>query len=196
MERGENVYCTCGASSAGSLPYQINILRTGAPSLCANRSDGCRVKTCLVQLGEILDGANHLRGVAVLVVVPGHDLHLVGVEAAKRLPVRLSVTSNVGKKCELVKKTITVQSSQGLSYRGNSLSYHISLCKLSEHLLRKSPVWMVAQAGLFHLLVDVPPAHAGLQSNNSPLLYRVSVSCLTPVARLINTRILASGETI
>ena len=29
-------------------------------------------------------------------------------------------------------------------------------------LLRKSPVWIVAQAGPFHLLVDVPPAHAGL----------------------------------
>ena len=28
----------------------------------------------LVQLGEVLDGANHLRGVGVLVVVPGHDL--------------------------------------------------------------------------------------------------------------------------
>ena len=31
------------------------------------------------QLGEILDGADHLAGVAVLVVVPGHDLHLIGV---------------------------------------------------------------------------------------------------------------------
>ena len=28
----------------------------------------------LVQLSEVLDGANHLRGVGVLVVVPGHDL--------------------------------------------------------------------------------------------------------------------------
>ena len=28
----------------------------------------------LVQFGEVLDGANHLRGVRVLVVVPGHDL--------------------------------------------------------------------------------------------------------------------------
>jgi len=30
-------------------------------------------KSELVQLSEVLDGANHLRGVAVLVVVPGHD---------------------------------------------------------------------------------------------------------------------------
>ena len=36
-----------------------------------------------LQLSEVLDGANHLRGVRVLVVVPGHDLHLIGVEAAK-----------------------------------------------------------------------------------------------------------------
>ena len=33
----------------------------------------------LLQLGEVLDGADHLAGVAVLVVVPGHDLHLIGV---------------------------------------------------------------------------------------------------------------------
>ena len=31
------------------------------------------------QLSEVLDGADHLAGVAVLVVVPGHDLHLIGV---------------------------------------------------------------------------------------------------------------------
>jgi len=30
-------------------------------------------QTELVQLGEVLDGADHLRGVGVLVVVPGHD---------------------------------------------------------------------------------------------------------------------------
>ena len=49
-----------------------------------------------LQLSEVLDGANHLRGVAVLVVVPGHNLHLIGVEAAKRLPVRVSGTLSVG----------------------------------------------------------------------------------------------------
>ena len=32
-----------------------------------------------LQLSEVLDGADHLGGVAVLVVVPGHDLHLIGV---------------------------------------------------------------------------------------------------------------------
>ena len=32
-----------------------------------------------LQLREVLDGADHLAGVAVLVVVPGHDLHLIGV---------------------------------------------------------------------------------------------------------------------
>ena len=43
----------------------------------------------LLQLGEVLDGADHLAGVAVLVVVPGHDLHLIGVQAAKRLAIRV-----------------------------------------------------------------------------------------------------------
>ena len=32
-----------------------------------------------LDLGEVLDGADHLAGVGVLVVVPGHDLHLIGV---------------------------------------------------------------------------------------------------------------------
>ena len=35
----------------------------------------------LLQFREVLDGADHLAGVAVLVVVPGHDLHLIGVRA-------------------------------------------------------------------------------------------------------------------
>ena len=33
-------------------------------------------------LSEVLDGTNHLRGVGVLVVVPRHDLNLVGVVVA------------------------------------------------------------------------------------------------------------------
>ena len=32
-----------------------------------------------LQLSEILNGADHLRGVAVLVVVPRNDLNLIGV---------------------------------------------------------------------------------------------------------------------
>ena len=39
----------------------------------------------LLQLGEVLDGADHLAGVAVLVVVPGHDLDLIGVLVDKAL---------------------------------------------------------------------------------------------------------------
>ena len=35
--------------------------------------------TSLAVLSEVLDGTNHLRGVGVLVVVPRHDLDLVGV---------------------------------------------------------------------------------------------------------------------
>ena len=33
-------------------------------------------------LSEVLDGTDHLRGVGVLVVVPGHDLNLIGVVVA------------------------------------------------------------------------------------------------------------------
>ena len=33
-------------------------------------------------LSEVLNGADHLRSVGVLVVVPGHDLNLIGVVAA------------------------------------------------------------------------------------------------------------------
>ena len=32
-----------------------------------------------LQLGEVLNGADHLRGVGVLVVVPRNDLNLIGV---------------------------------------------------------------------------------------------------------------------
>ena len=33
----------------------------------------------LFELSEVLDGANHLRSVGVLIVVPGNDLYLIGV---------------------------------------------------------------------------------------------------------------------
>ena len=39
----------------------------------------------LLQLVEVLDGADHLARVAILVVVPGHDLHLGGVIVDKPL---------------------------------------------------------------------------------------------------------------
>ena len=38
--------------------------------------------TSLAVLSEVLDGTNHLRGVGVLVVVPRHDLNLIGVVVA------------------------------------------------------------------------------------------------------------------
>ena len=37
------------------------------------------VRTQLAVLSEVLDGTDHLRGVGVLVVVPGHDLNLIGI---------------------------------------------------------------------------------------------------------------------
>ena len=39
---------------------------------------------CL-QLGEVLDGADHLRGVRVLVVIPGNNLYLIGIIVDKAL---------------------------------------------------------------------------------------------------------------
>ena len=41
-----------------------------------------RSGTQLAVLSEVLNGTDHLRGVGVLVVVPGHDLNLIGVVAA------------------------------------------------------------------------------------------------------------------
>ena len=40
------------------------------------------VGTQLAVLSEVLNGTNHLRGVGVLVVVPRHDLNLIGVVVA------------------------------------------------------------------------------------------------------------------
>ena len=45
--------------------------------------------TGLFELGEVLDGADHLAGVAVLVVIPSNNLHLIGMQAAKRLAIRV-----------------------------------------------------------------------------------------------------------
>ena len=41
-----------------------------------------RSRTQLAVLSEVLNGTDHLRGVGVLVVVPRHDLNLIGVVAA------------------------------------------------------------------------------------------------------------------
>ena len=71
---------------------------------CKNLYNGCRTKSGLfvveqdklqstnhlifiaatrsAVLSEVLNGTDHLRGVGVLVVVPGHDLNLIGVVAA------------------------------------------------------------------------------------------------------------------
>ena len=71
---------------------------------CKNFQNGCRTRSGLfvveqdklqstnhsifiaatrsAVLSEVLNGTNHLRGVGVLVVVPGHDLNLIGVIAA------------------------------------------------------------------------------------------------------------------
>ena len=40
------------------------------------------VELRLAVLSEVLNGTDHLRGVGVLVVVPGHDLNLIGVVVA------------------------------------------------------------------------------------------------------------------
>ena len=92
-------------------------------------------ETELVQLSEVLDGANHLRGVAVLVVVPGHNLHLIGVEAAMRLPVSLSGTSNVGKNVNKWQKRLPYQAPHGLSYHSYSLSHQQSECNFLSNVV-------------------------------------------------------------
>ena len=91
----------------------------------------------LVQLSEVLDGADHLRGVAVLVVVPGHDLHLIGVEAAKRLPARLSGTLSVGKNVNEWQKRLPYQAPHGLSYHCYSLSHQQSQRNFLSNVVNK-----------------------------------------------------------
>ena len=44
--------------------------------------DFYEIRQIVLQLREILDRAHHLAGVRILVVVPGHDLNLIGVVAA------------------------------------------------------------------------------------------------------------------
>ena len=48
----------------------------------AVKLDAAQEKLQSAVLSEVLNGTNHLRGVGVLVVVPGHDLNLIGVVAA------------------------------------------------------------------------------------------------------------------
>ena len=44
---------------------------TGSEPLCVCRG--------YLDLGKVLDRANHLAGVGILVVIPGNDLNLIGV---------------------------------------------------------------------------------------------------------------------
>ena len=57
-----------------------------APRRCQQRAGNFRfwerLRLQLLQFREVLDGADHLRGVGVLVVVPRHDLNLIGVVVA------------------------------------------------------------------------------------------------------------------
>ena len=64
----------CSAKSALSLASHK---RKGAVKLYSAQE-----KLRSAVLSEVLNGTNHLRGVGVLVVVPGHDLNLIGVVAA------------------------------------------------------------------------------------------------------------------
>ena len=77
------------------------------------------------QLGEVLDGANHLAGVAVLVVVPGHDLHLVGVEAAKWLHIRVFASLNVGFSVRLCRKRLPYLATDCFQNYNESVSYSL-----------------------------------------------------------------------
>ena len=59
-----------------SSPFHRSPGRRGSKSLFR------RSGTQSAVLSEVLNGTDHLRGVGVLVVVPGHDLNLTGVVAA------------------------------------------------------------------------------------------------------------------
>ena len=88
----------CSAAFVGSLQMDRTILRKrliapktvskNALSLASHKRKGA-VKLYSAQeklrsavLSEVLNGTDHLRGVGVLVVVPGHDLNLIGVVVA------------------------------------------------------------------------------------------------------------------
>ena len=74
-KKGVNVYRTWELQSFVGLQAYFNILRTWE-NLASSAQPSQSLVIPELQLSEVLDGADHLRGVAVLVVVPGHDLHL------------------------------------------------------------------------------------------------------------------------
>ena len=77
------------------------------------------------QLSEVLDGADHLAGIAVLVVVPGHDLHLIGVEAAKWLHIRVFASLNVGFLVRLCRKRLPYLATDCFQNYNESVSYSL-----------------------------------------------------------------------
>ena len=83
-----SAHCKCVVpfyKSALSHPKQS---AKNALSLASHKRKGAvklysaREKLRSAVLSEVLNGTDHLRGVEVLVVVPGHDLNLIGVVAA------------------------------------------------------------------------------------------------------------------
>ena len=83
-----SAHCKCVVPFyKSSLSYPKRSTKS-APSLASHKRKGA-VKLYSAQeklrsavLSEVLNGTNHLRGVGVLVIVPGHDLNLIGVVAA------------------------------------------------------------------------------------------------------------------
>ena len=68
---------SCPKKSAKSAPSLALHKRKGAVKLYSAQE-----KLRSAVLSEVLNGTNHLRGVGVLVVVPRHNLNLIGVVAA------------------------------------------------------------------------------------------------------------------
>ena len=56
-----------------------NIFRTFGLNSQLSKVQKTLENTGLFELGEVLDGADHLAGVAVLIVIPSNNLHLIGV---------------------------------------------------------------------------------------------------------------------
>ena len=68
------------------LSRRLQHIRTGKTAISRYSAQHLKhffsVRTQLAVLSEVLNGTDHLRGVGVLVVVPRHDLNLIGVVAA------------------------------------------------------------------------------------------------------------------
>ena len=89
VEGGVNAYRTWQVITFPCLRVSGSIFRTFGLSFQSLKGSKALDFTCLLQLGEVLDRPDHLAGVAIFVVIPGNDLHLIGVVVDKPCSARL-----------------------------------------------------------------------------------------------------------